>query len=96
MGASLKWILGIGINYIREHEEKLVSRFLEGVETINGLVVYGPRMLKSRHPLYLLLWKVKIPQMSEVHWISNIILLVVPACIVPLMHTGHWELLSKN
>jgi cysteine desulfurase / selenocysteine lyase len=41
LGAGVEYILNEGIDNIRRHEMKLISLFLEGVKSINGIKVYG-------------------------------------------------------
>lgn len=43
LGAAVRFLLGIGIEAVRAHEQKLIAQFLEGASEISGLTVYGPK-----------------------------------------------------
>jgi len=43
LGEGVRFILGEGIDKIRQHEMALTQRFLEGLEDIEGITVYGPK-----------------------------------------------------
>lgn len=43
LGAAVRFLLGIGIETVRAHEQKLIAQFLEGASEISGLTVYGPK-----------------------------------------------------
>lgn len=51
LAAGLKFIRREGLTQIRKHEMDLTRRFLEGVEGIEGLKVYGPGELYQRAPV---------------------------------------------
>jgi len=51
LGAAVKYILDEGLEKIREHEEKLTKRFLQGLEFIPGIKVYGPRDVTKQAPV---------------------------------------------
>lgn len=51
LAAGLKFIRREGLLQIRKHEMDLTRRFLEGVEGIKGLNVYGPGELYQRAPV---------------------------------------------
>jgi len=42
MAAGVRFLSGIGIEAVREHERGLVDRFTTGAEEITGIEVYGP------------------------------------------------------
>jgi cysteine desulfurase family protein len=43
LGAAVRFLLGIGIEAVRDHEQKLIARFLAGASEISGLTLYGPK-----------------------------------------------------
>jgi len=43
LGASARFLLEIGVENVRAHEQKLVAQFLEGASEIPGLRLYGPK-----------------------------------------------------
>jgi len=51
LAAGLKFIRREGMERIRRHELELTRRFLEGVEGIKGITVYGPKDLHNRAPV---------------------------------------------
>ncbi|MFG0328047.1 MAG: aminotransferase class V-fold PLP-dependent enzyme [Phycisphaerales bacterium JB037] len=50
LGAGVDWILERGLDAIRAHEERLMARFLVGIEPLEreGLLLLGPRDLDRR------------------------------------------------
>lgn len=42
LNASVKWILETGVDNIRSHEKKLTGHLLSGLQSNNGIKVYGP------------------------------------------------------
>jgi cysteine desulfurase family protein len=42
LGAGVEFVLEKGIDQIREHENRLIQRLIEGLMTIEGLVLFGP------------------------------------------------------
>ncbi|OLS01447.1 aminotransferase class V-fold PLP-dependent enzyme [Tissierella creatinophila] len=48
LGAGIEYILEKGMKNIREHEEVLTAHFLKGIETIEGIKVYGPLDIKKQ------------------------------------------------
>ncbi len=42
LGAGLEFILGEGVERIRDHEKQLTENLLQGLRAIPGVVVYGP------------------------------------------------------
>ena len=51
LGAGVKFLLTEGIGRVREHEQKLVDRLLQGLNTIPGIVVYGVKDSAHQAPL---------------------------------------------
>jgi cysteine desulfurase/selenocysteine lyase len=51
LGVAIDYLLGIGLDAIKAHEESLVSRMLDELERIDGLTVLGPKDAKKRGPL---------------------------------------------
>ncbi|MHB8171692.1 MAG: aminotransferase class V-fold PLP-dependent enzyme [Thermincolia bacterium] len=51
LGAAVKFLLQQGLDKIRAHEEGLTKRFLQGVESIPGVIVYGPRDVAKQAPV---------------------------------------------
>jgi cysteine desulfurase / selenocysteine lyase len=43
LGASARFLLEIGVENVRAHEQKLVAQFLAGASEIPGLRLYGPK-----------------------------------------------------
>jgi selenocysteine lyase/cysteine desulfurase len=43
LGAGVRFLLEIGINTVRMHEQQLVAEFLSGASEIPGIILYGPR-----------------------------------------------------
>lgn len=43
LGAAVRFLLEVGIEAVREHEKKLIARFLAGLSDISGLKVHGPK-----------------------------------------------------
>ena len=48
LAAGIEWVEATGLDKIRAHERKLAGRFIEGVEKIPGVKVYGTRDLDAR------------------------------------------------
>ena len=48
LGAGVRYLSGIGVEAVRQHERDLVQRFLEGVSEIAGITVYGVNELSER------------------------------------------------
>ncbi len=48
LGAGVQWILKEGVASIRSHEMKLAQLLMEGLESIPGIAVYGPRDIRDR------------------------------------------------
>lgn len=46
--AAIKWIRFVGVETIREHEERLLKLLDEGLQNIDGVEVYGPRDIRLR------------------------------------------------
>ena len=51
LGAGVKFLLTEGIGRVREHEQKLVDRLLQGLNTIPGIVVYGVKDSAHQAPV---------------------------------------------
>jgi len=51
LNASLKYILGRGIEGIRNHEDALVDRFIQGIKGIEGLRLVGKMSSAGRTPV---------------------------------------------
>lgn len=49
--AALEFVMKRTVPAIRQHEEKLTKRFLEGAQTIEDLTVYGPLNASQRVPV---------------------------------------------
>ena len=64
LGEGVRFILGEGIDKIRQHEMALTQRFLEGLEDIEGITVYGPK--KSDEQTATVSINVKEREASEV------------------------------
>ena len=43
LGAGVRFLLEIGIDTVRMHEQQLVAEFLSGASEIPGIILYGPR-----------------------------------------------------
>lgn len=43
LGVATQFLLNTGIDVVRKHEQKLVSRFVSGASDIPGITIYGPR-----------------------------------------------------
>lgn len=43
LGAAVRFLLDIGIEAVRTHEQTLIAQFLTGASEISGLTVYGPK-----------------------------------------------------
>lgn len=43
LAAGVRFLLGIGIEAVKRHEQKLVGQFLAGASEISGITLYGPR-----------------------------------------------------
>ncbi|SKC88914.1 aminotransferase class V-fold PLP-dependent enzyme [Maledivibacter halophilus] len=48
LGAGIKYILDIGIDNIRKHEENLTEYMLNGLKNIDEIKIYGPKDVKRR------------------------------------------------
>ncbi len=48
MGAGVEYILERGIENIRKHEEELTKYFLDAIENIEGVKIYGPKDSKKQ------------------------------------------------
>ncbi|SHK00771.1 aminotransferase class V-fold PLP-dependent enzyme [Paramaledivibacter caminithermalis] len=48
LGAGIKYILNIGIDNIRKHEEELTEYMINGLEKINEVIIYGPKDIKRK------------------------------------------------
>jgi cysteine desulfurase / selenocysteine lyase len=48
LSEGVQWILGEGIDRLREHDLDLVRVFIDGVSGIEGLTYYGPQGVRSR------------------------------------------------
>lgn len=48
MGAGVEYILERGIENIRKHEEELTRYFLDGIEDVEGIKIYGPKDSKKQ------------------------------------------------
>lgn len=48
LGAGIKYILDIGIDNIRKHEEELTEYMLNGLKNIEGVKIYGPKDIKKK------------------------------------------------
>src|SRR5699024_10758216 len=46
--AGIEEVNRIGMNHIHEHEKRLLTLFLEGIDTIEGCTVYGPTKIEER------------------------------------------------
>lgn len=51
LGAGLRFIADTGMDRIREREQLLVRRLRDGLTTIDGIIVYGPRGNDERVPV---------------------------------------------
>jgi len=51
LGAGVKFLLAEGIQRIREHEQKLLERLLQGLNTIPGIQVYGVKDSARQAPV---------------------------------------------
>lgn len=51
LGAGLKFLFHEGLEKIRKHEQELTRRFLEGVEKIKDIKVYGPKNAERQAPV---------------------------------------------
>lgn len=43
LGAGLEWLVGRGVDTVREREERLHGQLLDGLREIDGVTVYNPR-----------------------------------------------------
>lgn len=48
LGASVRYLLEVGVASVCSHEQKLLQRFLEGCRELPRVVVYGPQEVKQR------------------------------------------------
>ena len=48
LGVAVDYLSGIGMGMIREHEERLTSRLIEGLKTIERVHVYAPGRTEAR------------------------------------------------
>ena len=48
LGKAVEYLNGIGMEIIRDHERMLTTRLIEGLSSINGVTVHGPRTGKNR------------------------------------------------
>lgn len=48
LAAGIRWIQETGLTTIREHERKLVAQFINGLDEIPGVTVYGTRDVNQR------------------------------------------------
>jgi len=46
--AGLLFLQQKGINQIRQHDQKMVSRLMDGLQVIDGVTVYGPQQIELR------------------------------------------------
>jgi len=51
LGAALDYLKETGIETLRKKEWKLTQRLMEGLEQIDGIVVYGPPLAQERVPV---------------------------------------------
>ena len=51
LSAAVDYINEVGMNVIREHEQKLMWRFYEGIKDVEGVSVYGDFTEKDRCPI---------------------------------------------
>jgi cysteine desulfurase family protein len=48
LNAGVQFLLEHGVETIRQHEQNLASRFLQGLGGIRGVTMYGPRTLENK------------------------------------------------
>lgn len=51
MSAGVCWLKQQGLNNISTHLQNLTQRFLRGISTINGVIIYGPPVGELRTPV---------------------------------------------
>ena len=49
LGRALDYLTEVGMEEVYGHEQRLVSRLIEGLLEIKGVVVYGPGLARGRH-----------------------------------------------
>jgi cysteine desulfurase/selenocysteine lyase len=91
LGAAVDYLKEIGMDEIKEHEARLIKRMLLGLESIDGVELYGPRDLKERGGVVS--FNVKGLEPHEVALMldeaSNILVRSGHHCCIPLMrHLG--------
>ncbi len=62
LGAGIKFIRTTGLAKIREHENKLVQKLLEGLHNMPGIKIFGPGLGEERAPVVSFLVKGKDSQ----------------------------------
>lgn len=69
LGAGIEYINKIGINNIRQHEEKLAKKFIEGLRKNEIIKIYGPKEISKRVPVISI--NVGEEDSSEIAYILN-------------------------
>lgn len=69
LGRGIQYIMGIGLENIREKELSLTEHFMDEVKKIDGIKIYGPENLSEHAPVVSL--NIKDADSSEVSYILN-------------------------
>ena len=69
LGAGVRYIMARGLENIRQHEQALVRRFLEGLGQIKGLEIYGPQDPSLQVPVVSI--NIKGQDSSEIAFIMD-------------------------
>jgi len=62
LGASVDFILGVGVETIRRHEKELLAAFTDGVIGVPGVTLYGPLEPEKQAPILSVTFDQALPE----------------------------------